>query len=282
MAEVGQIHVLAAIAAPSQERYRTFLSRDTQIALRLVTTGKSIFEALDGGQELPDILVVDYALGDVYSLINSLRERYPRLLILLVDEDADFGMPGRADEVSVDPFENSDLLKRIKRMTEDRRLETLRTDVLPQIRTFAKSLRRAASSYARQQAAITAVREMGYDYAAVYQAMPSDPGSLKLAVQDGPRELQDGASREESGPQSLVAWVGRSGQSRIVGPGDEPSHPFLREKRFGAGVCVPIGSTFRFGVIFACRNQPGSITKQGILMLELVSAQLASALSKQS
>ncbi len=248
----------------------------------MVTTGEAVSEALGNAHELPDILVVEYALGDVYALINTLRERYPRLLILLVDEDADFGMPGRADEVSVEPFRDDDLLKRIKRMTEERRLDTLRTDVLPQIRMFAKSLRRATSGYARQQAAVAAVRALGYDYAAIYQASPSDPGSLTLAAQDGPRELVDGASQHESGGESLAAWVARNGQSRVVMPGMEPSHVFLREGCFGSGVCVPIGATFRFGVIFACRSEPGSITQQAILMLELVSAQLASALAKQS
>lgn len=281
MAEVGQIQVLGAVAAQSEARYRMVLARDPQIALRLVATGKAICEDLDRAQEQPDILVIDYALGDVYTLISALRERYPRLLILLVDEEADFGMPGRADEVSVEPFEDDDLLKRIKRMTEERRLETLRTDVLPQIRTFARSLRRATSGYARLQAAVAAVRALGYDYAAIYQATPSNPGSLNLAVQDGARELADGAPQHERGAGSLVAWVGRNGQSRVIAPGDEPGHPFLREGRFAAGVCVPVGVTFRFGVIFACRTEPGSITQQGILMLELVSAQLASALAKQ-
>ncbi len=281
MAEVGQIRVLGAVAPQSEDRYRTHLARDAQIALRMVTSGPAICKDLDAADEQPDILVIDYALGDVYTLITALRERYPRLLILLVDEEADFVMPGRADEVSVDPFEGDDLIKRIKRMTEDRRLETLRTDVLPQIRVFAKALRRASSGYARQQAAITATRSLGFDYAAVYQAAPADPGDLTLAVQDGPRELVDGAPKRESGPNSLVAWVGRNGQSRIVAPGDEPTHVFLRERQLGAAVCVPIGVTFRFGVIVACRTEPQSITQQNVLMLELVSAQLASALAKQ-
>jgi GAF domain-containing protein len=38
----------------------------------------------------------------------------------------------------------------------------------------------------------------------------------------------------------------------------------------------------RFGVIFACREQPDAITQQNVMMLELVSAQLANALAKQA
>jgi hypothetical protein len=34
-------------------------------------------------------------------------------------------------------------------------------------------------------------------------------------------------------------------------------------------------------VVIACREQPGSIKMENVLMLELVSAQLASALAKE-
>jgi GAF domain-containing protein len=76
--------------------------------------------------------------------------------------------------------------------------------------------------------------------------------------------------------------VSQNGQSRIVGPDDQPNHPFIRQQRFHSGVCVPVGTTLRFGVILACRDQPDAISQQNVLMLELVSAQLASALAKQA
>jgi hypothetical protein len=37
----------------------------------------------------------------------------------------------------------------------------------------------------------------------------------------------------------------------------------------------------RYGVLVACREIPGSISQENILILELISAQLASALSKE-
>jgi hypothetical protein len=45
---------------------------------------------------------------------------------------------------------------------------------------------------------------------------------------------------------------------------------------------VPVGTTMRFGVILACREQPDAITQQNVMMLEVVSAQLASALARQA
>jgi hypothetical protein len=114
-----------------------------------------------------------------------------------------------------------------------------------------------------------------------YNVVPTTPPEMSLGAQVGPAAVTAMAPQKQGYNDSLVGWVTQNGQSRIVGPEDEPNHPFVQQKRFGAGVCVPVGSTLRFGVIFACREQPQSITQQNVLMLELVSAQLASALAKQ-
>jgi GAF domain-containing protein len=282
MTEGSKIHVLAAVRLPSIVEYRQNLSRDSQLKATIVTSEEEAREVLADSQKRTDVFVVDNNLGGIFELVKELRQTYPRLLILLVDQEADFGMPGHADEVSVAPFEDDDLLKRIKRLTEERRLETLRADTLPPVRQFAKSLRRVGPGHPKQQAAVEAIKELGYDYVAFYTIVPTTPPELKLGAQVGPGPITATAPQQQDYEQSLVGWVAQNGQSRIVGPEDQPNHPFIKQQRFGAGVCVPVGTTLRFGVLFACREQHNAITQQNVMMLELVSAQLASALAKQS
>jgi GAF domain-containing protein len=282
MAEGSKINVLAAVRLPSIIQFRDSLSRDPQLKTTIVTSEEEAREVLADSQKPIDVFVVDNDLGGVFELVKDLRQTYPRLLILLVDQGADFGMPGHADEVSVAPFEDDDLLKRIKRLTEERRLETLRADALPPVRQFAKSLRRAGPGQSKQQAAVEAIKELGYDYVAFYLIVPTTPPELKLSAQVGPNQLTVAAPQYQDYENSLLGWVAQNGQSRIVGPEDHPNHPFIKQQRFGTGVCVPVGTTLRFGVLFAAREQPNAITQQNVVMLELVSAQLASALAKQA
>ncbi len=282
MVEGSKIQVLAAVRLPSIIQYRESLSRDPQLKATVVTSEVEAREALADSQKHTDVFVVDNGLGGIFELIRELRQTYPRLLILLVDEEADFGTPGHADEVSVAPFDDNDLLKRIKRLTEERRLETLRADALPPVRQFAKSLRRVGPGQSKQQAAVEAIKELGYDYVAFYTIVPMTPPELRLSAQVGPGALTNAAPQQQDYENSLVGWVAQNGQSRIVGPEDHPNHPFIKQQRFGAGACIPVGTTLRFGVLFAAREQPNAITQQNVVMLELVSAQLASALAKQA
>ncbi|MBI5958853.1 MAG: GAF domain-containing protein [Chloroflexi bacterium] len=282
MAEGLVIHVLAAVRIQSLPEFRTNLSKDSQLKLTFVTDEKEARETLADAQRLTDVFVVDNDLGGVFELVKELRQMYPRLLIILVDQEADFGMPGHADEVSVTPFENDDLLKRIKRLNEERSLQTLRADALPPVRAFAKSLRRAGAGPAKMQAAVEAIKELGYDYVAFYNMVPTTPPEMRLSSQIGPSSLLSIAPQQQDYQNSLVGWVTQNGQSRIIGPEDLLNHPFVKQQRFNSGVCVPVGTTLRFGVIFACREQPNAITQQNVMMLELVSAQLASALAKQA
>lgn len=276
-----KIHVLIAATRESLAEYRDNLSQENQLNLSFAARESDAREVLGDSRKRTDVFVVDNALGNVFELISELRQTYPRLLILLVDREADFGMPGHADEVSVTPFENDDLLKRIKRLTEERRLETLRADALPPVRSFAKSLRRAGPGRAKHQAAVEAIQQLGYDYVAFYSILPTTPPELSLGAQVGPNAVINLAPQKQSMSDSLLGWVSQNGQSRIIGPEDEINHPFIKQQRFGAGVCVPVGTTLRFGVIFACREQPNAITQQNVMMLELIGAQLASALAKQ-
>ncbi len=282
MADSAQIYVLAAIQVSSVARYRENLSKDPQLKLAVVTNQGEAREYLSDMAKRTDIFVIDNSLGDVFEFVKDLRQTYPRLLILLVDDEADFGMPGQADEVSVEPFKGDDLLKRIKRLSEERRLETLRADALPPVRNFAKSLRRAGPGQSKSQAAVEAIKELGYDYVSFYNITPTTPPEYTLSAQVGPNTVTTIAPQKQPYQDSLVGWVAENGQSRIIGPDDELNHPFVKQKRFGTGVCVPVGTSLRFGVIFACREQLNAITQQNVLMLELVSAQLASALAKQA
>ncbi len=278
--DAANITVLAAVRLPSVARYRENLSKDPKLKVSVVTSESSAREILASPEKHTDVFVIDNGLGNVFELVKELRQNYPRLLILMVDEEADFGMPGRADEVSTDPFKDDDLIKKIKRLSEERRLETLRADALPPVRSFAKSLRKATKGVGKQQAAVQAVQELGYEYVAFYSISPSDPPSLSLGAQVGPNVITSmvPARTDYNG---LLGWVAQNGQSRIVGPGDEPNHMLIEKGKFGAAACVPVGTTLRFGVVLACREAPGSIKMENVLMLELVSAQLASALAKE-
>ena len=280
MAEGPQIHVLAAVKLQSLVQFRESLHQDTQLKLLLVHSEDDARKKLADSQTRTDVFVVDNSLGDVYELLKDLRQTYPRLLIVLVDEESDFAMPGHADDVTTTPFENDDLLKRIKRLNEERSLETLRADALPPVRQFAKSLRRTGQS--KPQSAVGAIQELGYDYVVFYNIVPTTPPELRLSAQVGPSGLTAMAPQQQDYESSLVGWVAQNGQSRIIGPNDQPNHPFIRQQRFGSGACVPVGTTMRFGVICACREQPDAITQQNVMMLELVCAQLASALAKQA
>jgi GAF domain-containing protein len=282
MSNSSSIYVLVAVPITSMIEFRESLSQDAQLKVKIVTSESEARDVLADSGQRTDAFIVDNELGGVFELIRELRQTYPRLLIILVDREADFGMPGHADEVSVQPFKDNDLLKRIKRLTEERSLQTLRADALPPVRQFAKSLRRAGPGQSKAQAAVEAITELGYDYVAFYNIMTTTPPELRLNAQVGPSDIMQLAPQAQEYAGSLVGWVAQNGQSRIVGPDDQPNHPFVRQQRFGSGACIPVGITLRFGVIFACREQPNAITQQNVLMLELVSAQLASALAKQA
>jgi CheY-like chemotaxis protein len=254
------IYVLAAVRLPSVARYRESLGRDPKLKVTVVTNEANAREMLAQPTHQIDVFVVDHGLGKVFELIKDLRQHYPRLLILLVDEEADFGTPGRADDVSTTPFKDDELLRKIKRLAEERRLETLRADALPPVRSFAKTMQRAAKGGGRQQAAVEAVRELGYDYVAFYTLNATEPPSFTLTAQVGPDDVTSLAQMRAE-MTGLIGWVSQNGTSRIVGPGDQFGHIL--------------------GVLLAFRDQAGSIKGENVLMLELISAQLASALAKE-
>jgi GAF domain-containing protein len=189
-------------------------------------------------------------------------------------------MPGQADDISTDPFTNDDLVRRVNRLMSDRRLETLRADAMPPLREFAKQLRKSSGETGKYQAAVNACRTLGFDYVAFYRVESLDPLQVTLKAQDGPAPIQAVAPKEAT-EADIIGWVAKTGQSRIAAPADEINYPLVRRGRLGAVACTPVGTSSRYGVIVACKTEPNSITQQQLLLLELVSAQLAAVISKE-
>jgi hypothetical protein len=261
-------------------RYHKNLSVRKDFRLNLVSDARDALDFLADRDRQVDVFVLDKALGRSHELVLELRHTYPRLIIILIDEEADFAMPGQADEVSTDPFSNDDLARRITRLMSDRRLETLRADAMPPVREFAKSLRKASGEFGKAQAAVAACRDLGYDYVAFYRIMGLDPFEVVLRAQEGSAPIQAVAPKQATA-DDIIGWVAKTGQSRIAAPDDELNHPLVAKGRLGAVACVPVGLSPRIGVLVACREQPGSISQQNVLLLELVSAQLAAVISKE-
>jgi len=279
---MSSVNLLVAVPREDASRYYKNLSAHEDFHVEVVSNINDALDMLADRDRHIDVFVVDNHLGYVHELILDLRQSYPRLLIVLVDEQADFAMPGQADEISTTPFEDSDLIRRITRLMSDRQLETLRADSMPAVRQFAKQLRKAAGELGKYQSAVSACRDLGYDYVAFYRLESVDPLHVVLRAQDGSPAIQSVAPKE-AGPDDLVTWVAQSNLSRIAGPQDTPNYALVAKGRLGAVACVPVifGSA-RYGVLVACRDQPNSITQDNVLMLDLVSAQLAAAISKES
>ena len=275
------VFVLAAVRVASVVRYREALTKELTFKPTVVTSEQAARDLLADSTRYFDAFVIDNNLGNAFELVKELRQAYPRLAIVLVDEEADFGMPGRADEVSTTPFTDDDLVKKIKRLMQERRVETLRADALPPVRMFAKRINKDSKGASKHQAAVETVKELGYDYVAFYAITPTDPPVLSLSAQTGSATVQS-LVPTKTDYSGLLGWVVQNGQSKIVGPDDQPNHILIEKGKFGAAACVPVGTTLRFGVFLACREQSGSISREGVLMLELIASQLAAALAKDA
>ncbi|PJF38901.1 MAG: hypothetical protein CUN55_15930, partial [Phototrophicales bacterium] len=273
------------VAVPLREtvRYRDKLSTEPNFNLTMVTNLEQVQNTLSERVAGTSVLVIDNRLGDIHTLIKNLRLKYPHLLIIEIDEEADFSLPGQADDVSNTPFENDELIKKIKTLVEDRRLETLRADSLPSVRSVAKALMQAKGSLAKTRAAVDAIAEMGYDYVAFFNVTPTDPPSMSLVTQVGDEQITRMAPTKLSYDKTIVGWTAQTGQAKIFQKEDELNHPFVARGRFKEGLCVAVGNNIRFGVIMACHNDPErSISTESLLQVELIGAQLASALAREA
>jgi GAF domain-containing protein len=276
------IDLLVAVRREHSARYYKHLSAHKDFKLELVSDNRDALEILSDRDRRVDVFIVDNGLSGADELIADLRQTHSRLLIVLVDEEADFGIPGQADDISTEPFEDEDLIRRIHRLMSDRQLETLRADSLPAVRIFAKKLRTASGEGGKYQAAVEACQEMGYDYVGYYRLENLDPFNVTLKAQTGPNAIT-AIMPKQAAAEDIIGWVSKTGQSRIAGAQDTPTHPLVSRGRLGAAACVPVDfSGTRYGVIIACREEPNSITKEQVMMLELISVQLASSISKES
>ncbi len=272
--------ILLAVRREQGNRFLSNLSPYSDLRLTLATSVGEARERLGSGDTSTDLLVLDNRLDGAFDVINELRRSYPRLLIVLIDEDADFALPGQADDISTDPFTNHDLVTRINRLMSDRHLETLRADVMPPVRDIVKKLRKAVGEAGKQQAAVSVCRDLGYDYVAFYRLDSVEPLSLTLTAQDGVLSLL-GEAPASADENDLIGCVAHTGQSRITAPDEQPPYALVQETQYRAAACTAVGITSRYGVIVACRLDSLSITHQDVAMLELVSAQLAAVLSQE-
>ncbi|MCC7205750.1 MAG: hypothetical protein IT323_00495 [Anaerolineae bacterium] len=277
MSVSGRIKLLVAVRPSAAAQYREHLEPDARLAATVVDSEAAAQTALNDEAGTPDVLAVDRALCDTNALLTELRRAHSRLMVIVLDEDADFATPGPADDISTDPWRDDELVKKILRLVEERSVATLRADALPGVRSFVKALRKATRPISKQQAAVSAVKELGFDHVAYYTILPGEALSLSLAAQACADEAEDALPLRED-ENGLAGWVARTGQSKMVRPGDTPGHPLLENGQYGAVVAAPVGSTIRFGVMLAFRAAGQAIGGDDIVMLELINAQLASAL----
>lgn len=275
-----QIHLLVAVPREDANRYYKNLSVQTDISLQIVTDAASALEALSNREPRIDVIVLSQPLSGAADLVEEVRETHPRLLIVIVDEQADFALPGQADEISTEPFNNDDLVRRINRLMSDRQLETLRADTMPAVREFAKHLRSAVGDYGKADAAVSALRALGFDYVAFYRIDSLAPLTVTLKVQQGETALQMAAPMEATS-DDIIGVVARSGQSRSASGQDAVTHPLVSRGRMGAVACVPVGTTTRVGVL-VCGKLASPITQDQVLVMELISAQFAASVYKDA
>lgn len=274
------IYVLLALDAGSVARYRENLAGEAGIQARYATSLAEAQAALAQPGQRTDALVLDQRVGDVFNAIQALRKAYPRLWIVVVDEEADLLTPGRADAATTEPFRNGDLVRKIRRLAEERRLETIQKDALAPVRAFARQMAKAGKDTPRPQVAVDAVQQLGYTYAAYYALVGTVPPSLSLVAQAGAEKLRSGVPLR-SDLNSLAGWVAEHGEPRIAAAGDALSFILTERELVGPAVAVPVGITLRFGVIVACKAIGGAVQPDDLNALELVGQQLAAALAKE-
>ncbi|MBL8132793.1 MAG: hypothetical protein JNL42_13115 [Anaerolineae bacterium] len=274
---MNSIDVLIVVRREHAPRYFQNLSSVKEFRVRLVTDQKDA-RALVAERHI-DVIVMDHSLEGGFELIQHFRKSNPSLLIVTVDEEADFAIPGYADDVTTNPFSEDDLSRRINRLMSDRRLETVRSDSMPPVREVAKKLRRAEGEIGKLETTVAACRDLHFDYAAIYRIESVDPLRVLLRTQDGLKPFQ-AAAPKEAGLQDAVGQVAHTGQSRIIGQQDAANHPFVNRGKLGALACVTIGATNRYGVLIAGRERASSISHQDLLLLELLGAQLSAVLGK--
>jgi hypothetical protein len=225
----------------------------------------------------PDLIVLDCETERAWERVTELRQRHRGLLILLVDDAADFAFPGLADDISTTPFEHDDLRRRIRRLLEERRMETLRADVMPPIREIGRRLRSVAGVDARAQVIVEVCLELGFTYAAVYR-LNAQGETAALVCERGDGSIA-ATPAHHPGEDDAIAATALTGQSIPVSPAGSGKHPLVEGGSLQSGAAVAIGSATRFGVLFAGKASQ-NLSAQDILLLELIAAQAAALITK--
>lgn len=276
-----KVNVLALVEEKDAARYLELLRKEDRLHTQVAHSIADSLSMIADRDHRIDVFVMDNALEGIFGLIRDLRHSYPRLLLILVDELADFGLPGQADEFTNEPFKNDDLLNRINRLIFERRQETLRSDSLPAMREISQALRSAIGIGGKQQAAVDVILNMEYDYVGYYHRDVADQEYMILMAQSGPKPILSVAPKQTSA-DDIMTWVAQNNQTRLASYGDSLNHPLVAKGRLGTVACIPVAFDNRFfGVIVACRERPDSILQDQILMLELVAAQLGSAIHRE-
>lgn len=279
---MARLSILVAVQRDRVEHYRLHLSRQENMKIVAVASEEKVRDILAAPEFAFDVLVLDATLCDTTELLRDIQRSHPALLTVLIDEGADFAMPGRAHDISTAPFENDDLVRRIKRLVEERRLETLRTDTLPPVRAFAREIRKAAGTMGKQEAAVKAIKQLEFDYVGYFSLDSTvDPPTLSATSQLGPPRVIR-AMPPQQPLDGLLGWVATKGLTRVVGPDDEITHKLVSDGVYASAVCAPVGINLRFGLLLACRKDANAIGAQDVMMLELVAAQLAAALAAET
>jgi len=269
--------LLVAVRREQASRYYTALSSAGDYMIDIVSDSGDVLEHLADQRRTFDVLVLDHGLQGAHELLLTLRRDYNNLLIILVDEEADFVVPGYADDISTEPFIEDDLIRRIDRLMADRRLETISVSVPPAVRSFAKQLRKATGETGRHRAALSVCRELGFDYCAFYR--PEENGQFGVLIaQDGPELLLANAPQHSTAGDIITAVL-QNAETQSVNAEASNLHPLLGDGSLAELVCAPVGSGARHGVILAGTAQPGILGSEQIIMLDLICAQLAAVLT---
>jgi hypothetical protein len=275
-----QLKLLLFIQPEDVARYRQHFAAHSGVEDAYVHTVPALQLALH--QQTPDVLVIDNRFERAYRLVPILQQQQPRLIVVLVDEQVDFAMPGYADDISTSPLVNDDLMRRIRQLIAERQMETARASAMPLVRSITRRMRAVSGAPAKQRVIVEAVRELvGYDYTACYNVTQLKPPLLALAAHDGQSDALQFAP-ETNQPDDLLTRVLETGHAYYASIGQTPTHPLVAMRRFGAVACVPcVYNGLIYGVLVVMRNQERSIDDDHLRTLELVTTQYAAQVARE-
>lgn len=253
---MSKTRVFAIVRAERAHRYEQEFSGAHWVHAQVISSIEQSFPKI--AENDPQILIIDQSLDGAFAYINSFRQQHPKISIIIVDEDADFALPGAADDITTTPFKEGDLLRRIRRLLANRQMETLRADAMPPVRELNKRLRNAVGEHAKAHEAVSACLELGYVYAALYRLNLRDPIQVNLIAQDGEDKAQQLAPLQADDTQA-VGWVAKTGQSRLLRVEDTPGHPLISSEYVSEAAVVPVGVTNRYGTLFAAKASGDTI-----------------------